>query len=104
MPQNDQSKKLQSLKDKVDRLEKDVKLLKDLLNVQDNWHTEVRDWIGSVVVVTYSEKEYAGTLKWIDRYTLCLQETQGNPSKDPAAKKWTHVFPKSQIVLTKREM
>jgi len=91
MPQNDQSKKLQSLKDKVDRLEKDVRQLKDLLNVQDNWHTEVRDWIGSVVVVMYGEKEYAGTLKWIDRYTLCLVEGTAG----------TLIFPKSQIVLRK---
>lgn len=91
MPQNDQSKKLQSLKDKVDRLEKDVKQLKDLLNVQDNWHSEVRGWTGSVVVVMFNGREYAGMLKWIDRYTLCLVEGSAG----------TMIFPKSQIVITK---
>jgi len=103
MPQNDQAKKLQSLKDKVERLEKDVKQVKDLLNVQDNWHTEVRDWIGTKVTVDFNGTAYFGTLKWIDRYTLCLI-TEPNSTTNATFKRATHIFPKSQIMLWKAEV
>lgn len=90
MPQSDQSKKLQSLKDKVDRLEKDVKQLKDLLNVQDNWHSEVRSWAGEQVSVQLGAQVWRGVLRWIDRYTLSIYDGTS-----------VLIFPKSQIVVSR---
>jgi len=101
MPQNDQSKKLQSVKDKVDRLEKDVKQLKDLLNVQDNWHSEVRGWVGDLVHVSFNGALFQGTLKWIDRYTICLTTESGTATVNGRKISRTVIFPKSQIVVSR---
>lgn len=67
-------KKLQSLRDRFDRTEKDVSTLKDLLNVHDNWHSIVRKLIGEqVTVVCRSGTTATGKLLWSDRYNLCVE-------------------------------
>lgn len=73
------AKKVQSIKDRFERLEKDVRALKDLLNVHDNWHSTIRSWVGSLITVCDrgGDKE-AGTLKWSDRYNLCVEIDHDN--------------------------
>lgn len=66
-------KKVQSLKDRFERLEKDVRALKDLLNVHDNWHSTIRKWMGSIVTICdRTGSQEVGTLMWSDRYNLCV--------------------------------
>lgn len=73
------AKKVQSVKDRFERLEKDVRGLKDLLNVHDNWHSTIREWIGSTVTVSDRGGLYiAGKLMWSDRYNLCVEITEGD--------------------------
>jgi len=67
------SKKVQSLKDRFERLEKDVKGLKDLLNVHDNWHSMIRKWVGHGVRICDRDGITIGTLLWSDRYNVCVQ-------------------------------
>lgn len=66
-------KTVQSMKDKFERLEKDVKGLKDLLNVHDNWHSTIRKWVGHEVRICDREGITTGTLLWSDRYNVCMQ-------------------------------
>jgi len=66
-------KKVQSLKDRFERLEKDVGALKDLLNVHDNWHSTVRKWIGEMVIISTRSGTVTGRLRWTDRYNLCVE-------------------------------
>jgi hypothetical protein len=67
------SKRVQSLKDRHERLEKDVRQLKDTLNIHDNWNAEIKELIGhSVKLRTSDGEEATGTLKWSDRYNLCI--------------------------------
>jgi len=68
------SKRLQSLKDRFERLEKDVRALKDLLNVHDNWHSTIRRMVGSVITLCDRRGEVVeGKLSWSDRYNLCVE-------------------------------
>jgi len=64
--------KIQSLNDRHDRLAKEVRSLKDLLNTEDNWHAETRKWIGKRVAVTFGGEQVQGIFKWADRYNICL--------------------------------
>jgi hypothetical protein len=67
-------KKLQGLRDHFLRMEKEVKALKDLLNVHDNWHSEIRSLVGKEIVVCSRTGDQAtGELKWSDRYNLCIE-------------------------------
>lgn len=71
-------KKLQSLRDRFERLEKDIGALKDLLNVHDNWNSTVRKWIGQRVVVSdRANLQNVGKLLWSDRYNLCVETDYG---------------------------
>ena len=67
-------KKLQSLRDQFARLDKDVRGLKDLLNVHDNWHSTIRQWIGKMIAVCdRNGVPQDGKLMWSDRYNLCIE-------------------------------
>lgn len=68
--------RIQSLNDKVARLESEVRGLKDLLNVHDNWASETRKLIGASVnvgAVGSSAPPDHGTLRWVDRYNICVE-------------------------------
>lgn len=67
------AKKVQSVKDRFDRLERDVRGLKDLLNVHDNWHSTIRDWVGREVRICDRSGIVTGRLKWSDRYNVCVE-------------------------------
>ena len=71
-------KKLQSLKDRFEKLEKDVRGLKDLLNVHNNWHSTIREWTGERIrVCDRASQVYDGKLLWSDRYNLCIEIPKG---------------------------
>lgn len=77
-------KKLQGLRDRFLRLEKEVKALKDLLNVHDNWHAEIRALKGALInVCSRAGTEQEGTLLWSDRYNLCIEiaAVNGRPKR-----------------------
>ena len=77
------AKKVQSLKDRFERLEKDVRGLKDLLNVHNNWHATIRNWVGSDVRICDRSDVVAGKLLWSDRYNVCIEIfTNGNMPKE----------------------
>ena len=64
----------QQLKSKLDRVERDISSLKDILNIHDNWHSTIRNWLGEVVTIRdLAGEESEGTLKWSDRYNLCVE-------------------------------
>jgi len=67
------AKKTQSLKDRLERMDKELRGLKDILNIHDNWNAEIRELIGKPVSVNTTEgKVDTGILKWSDRYNLCV--------------------------------
>lgn len=54
---------------------KEIRSLKDILNVKNNWPAEMSGWIGQdVKIVASSGRAYRGTLHWIDRYTIAIIE------------------------------
>jgi len=86
------AKKVQGQKDRHDHLEKEVKALKDLLNVHDNWHAEIRNWLGKVVNVDLlTGREVQGLLLWTDRYNICI-----SPDLTEGGKR--HIYSKGAIV------
>jgi hypothetical protein len=63
---------LSLLKKQVDELGKTVRRLKDILQVQDNWHSHIAPWIKKRVKVWTDMAEFEGVLLWTDRYNLGL--------------------------------
>lgn len=65
--------KAKAAADKVLKLEKEVRSLKDTLNVHNNWHSETREWAGErVALQCRSGSEHTGRFLWADRYNLCI--------------------------------
>lgn len=65
---------LQEFTQRLDILEK---LVKDNLDEKNQWNSKVREWIEKTVMVQLvSSLEVFGVLKWVDRYTICLQEKE----------------------------
>jgi hypothetical protein len=61
------------LESKVRQLEKNVNELKDLLNVHENWNSEIKKMYGKKVDVTTSTSTlHRGELVWSDRYCICI--------------------------------
>lgn len=66
---------IEGLRSKIGKIEKDIRSLKDLLNVHDNWHSLVKSWRGKEVSVKDNCGEVStGTLKWTDRYNLAVEK------------------------------
>ena len=68
----------EQLEAKVSKLEKEVARLKDVLNVKDNWHAEVKGLIGKVVHISGAAtgQLVIGKLLWTDRYHMCVHVTK----------------------------
>lgn len=65
---------LQELTQRIEALEK---LVRDNLDEKNQWNSKVREWLEKRVVVRLvSSSDIFGILKWVDRYTLCLQEKE----------------------------
>lgn len=61
------------LEKRVNHLEKEVNELKDLLNVHENWNSEIKKMFGKKVdVVTSTGTMHRGELLWSDRYCICI--------------------------------
>jgi hypothetical protein len=63
---------LAALRTRVDELRVTVNKLKDILQVEDNWHSHVSKMIGKPVIITpdIDIGDIHGTLRWTDRYTV----------------------------------
>lgn len=66
---------IRGLEKRVDTLQREVNALKDLLNVHENWNTEVRKLLGKRVKITScSGNLYIGELIWTDRFQVCIYD------------------------------
>jgi hypothetical protein len=65
---------LKTLRTSHDQLKATVGKLKDILQVQDNWHSRVSKWVGHDVLVWLdTEDDFIGCkLLWTDRYNIGL--------------------------------
>jgi sRNA-binding regulator protein Hfq len=64
------------------RLEAIEKLVRDNLDEKNQWSSKVREWIDKPIAIQLVDSTVVyGILKWVDRYTVCLQEKEG-PSVD----------------------
>lgn len=76
LPSNGQlQQELKTLRSSHDQLKATVGKLKDILQVQDNWHSRVSKWINKEVELFDDREEgtITGTLLWTDRYNLGLK-------------------------------
>lgn len=66
---------LKTLRSSHEQLKTAVGKLKDILQVQDNWHSRVSKWIGKSVEVFLDTEDDWITCKllWTDRYNVGLQ-------------------------------
>jgi len=74
---------IKALKKSHSQLRTTVGKLRSILQVDDNWHSHVTKWIGSVVrIVTDSDYDDAGQipihgiLRWTDRYTIGIERVE----------------------------
>lgn len=64
---------VQTLRQRVDDLERK---LKDAFDEKNQWNSEVRQWIDhKVSVLLLTNTHVVGVLRWMDRYTLCVDTT-----------------------------
>jgi hypothetical protein len=66
---------LRTLRNNYDQLRVTVGKLKDILQVQDNWHSRVSKWVGGTVKVQSDHEPDAFVCKllWTDRYNLGVE-------------------------------
>lgn len=65
------------LRELTRRIEVAEKLIKDSLDEKNQWNSKVREWLEKPVTIQLvSSSEVSGVLKWVDRYTICLQEKE----------------------------
>lgn len=82
---------IKALKSQLKNLSVTVGRLKDILQVEDNWHSHISRWMKKSVILWTDGAEFTGVLLWTDRYNLGL-EIDGEES----------IFNKGQIVRIKR--
>lgn len=70
----DAVRQIKALKDRVLKIEADVRTLKDALGSRTSWNTEVPEWLGSTICADMTNGTYFGVLKWFDRYNISLVE------------------------------
>lgn len=69
---------VQQLRSRIEKLEKTVQ---EYLAEKNQWNSQVREWAGSQVTITLiSGAVVTGELGWVDRYTICLKEEDGQPA------------------------
>ena len=65
---------LKNLRTSYEQLKSTVGKLKDILQVQDNWHSNITPWIKKKVTVWLGDDEsFDATLLWTDRYNVGLE-------------------------------
>lgn len=74
---------------------REVRQLKDLLDVHNNSHATLLSWVGkNVLVVTMNGKTYIGKLLWIDKYNISVH---GVRSSDTSGERKEYVVHKGSI-------
>lgn len=69
------AKRINILERELAQANKEIRGLKDILNVKNNWAAEISEWLNKDIEVwTVTSKHYVGTLLWIDRYNLAIVE------------------------------
>lgn len=70
---------LTSLKTRVDDIRTTVNKLKDILQVEDNWHSRTSKLVGKrvQVVLDIDIGARTGTLVWTDRYNIGVKDENG---------------------------
>lgn len=63
---------MRTLRENHQQLKAAVGKLKDILQVQDNWHSNITPWLGKEVAVETTQGCHSGVLLWTDRYHLGL--------------------------------
>lgn len=88
--------KLADLDTRVAEVAREQRRVNQLLGVDDNWHSEVKSWIGhSVVVHLQDGNALTGTLKWVDKFQLAVIPP-GRTKDDP------QIINKGAISFTER--
>jgi hypothetical protein len=66
---------LKTLRSSHEQLKATVGKLKDILQVQDNWHSRVSRWLNKQVELfdDREEESFKGKLLWTDRYNLGIE-------------------------------
>lgn len=72
-------KRIGVLEDRVNILQKQVRELRDILNVSDNWGSLIKEWIGRSIEVKTQTEKVKGTFKWADRYHIAIKELEHLP-------------------------
>jgi hypothetical protein len=75
---SDQKPKRVSYLSRINRLERDlantkkeIRAIKDFLNVKNNSISELTEWLGQdVFIVSNSGRHHEGTLKWVGKYSI----------------------------------
>jgi sRNA-binding regulator protein Hfq len=69
-------------RDVIRRLEVLEKFVKEYFDEKNQWNSLVREWIGTSVRIRLVDGEWVdGVLRWVDRYTLCCEDTKtGQPA------------------------
>lgn len=65
--------RIRELERKVNALFMEIRQLRDVLNIKDNWNSEIRTMYGKAVVVETNIGTTEGKLIWSDRYNLCIE-------------------------------
>jgi hypothetical protein len=70
---------LRTLRSSHEQLKATVRKLKDILQVQDNWHSRVSKWIKRDIELfdDREEESIRGVLLWTDRYNLGIEVDGG---------------------------
>lgn len=64
---------IDGLKSQIKRIDTEIKAIRDLLNVHDNWPAAIIKWKKKTVTVKDMNGEVAnGTLVWSDRYNFAV--------------------------------
>ena len=93
--------KLRSL---ITALEKDVKSLKERREERNQWDSTVQGWLGKrVTALVTTGQRVVGVLRWLDRYTICVEgsyepDRMVGGAKIPAAS-YEIILHKGQLVL-----
>jgi hypothetical protein len=76
MPPKAQQTPFGALEVKVADLQREVSALKDVLNVYENWNSEIKNMYGKqVTILSHTDSVFLGKLIWTDRYCVCIEKT-----------------------------
>ena len=72
-------KRIGIIEDRLNVVQKQVRELRDILNVSDNWGSITTEWRGRIICVKTQTEEIQGELEWVDRYHIGIKRTKERP-------------------------